>query len=96
METASAITLLSRLNELQHLLQSPGDEQQGRRVDAVAMFIARRAPNPSIRELAMRVMAEAGKLQRGDHATNSDLNGLLEQLRIAITERSSPSGSTLS
>jgi hypothetical protein len=48
------------------------------------MFIARRAPDPSIRELAMRVMAEAAKLRRGEHAQNYDLNALLEQLRAAI------------
>jgi hypothetical protein len=40
------------------------------------MFIARRAPNPSIRELAMRVMAEAAKLRRAEHAVPQyrDLN----------------------
>lgn len=82
-ETSPAI-LLSRLDELQHLLQSPGGEQQEPRVDALAMFIARRAPNPSIRELAMRVLAEAGKLRRGHQAQNADLNALLEELRVAI------------
>jgi hypothetical protein len=56
-ETSPAI-LLTRLKELRGLLHSPGGEQQGPRVDALAIFIARRAPNPSIRELAMRVMAE--------------------------------------
>ena len=96
MEKSNPIILLSRLEELQHLLQSAGDEQPRRRVDTLAMFIARRAPNPSIRELAMRVMAEAGKLQRGDHAKNSDLDALLEQLRVAIMEPSSPGSSTFS
>jgi hypothetical protein len=35
-------------------------------------------------ELAMRVMAEAAKLRRGEPAQNFDLNALLEQLRAAI------------
>ena len=48
------------------------------------MFIARRAPNPFIRELVMRAMAEAGELRRGERARNYDLNALLEQLRDAI------------
>jgi hypothetical protein len=48
------------------------------------VFIARRAPDPSIRELAMRVMAEAAKLRRGEHAQNYDLNALLEKLQAAI------------
>ncbi|HEU4922972.1 MAG TPA: hypothetical protein VFT23_07850 [Burkholderiales bacterium] len=84
MDEASPAILLSRLKELQHLLQSPGGEQQGPRVDTLAIFIARRAPNPFIRELAMRVMAEAAKLRRGEHAQNFDLNALLEQLQVAI------------
>jgi hypothetical protein len=84
MDEASPAALLSRLKQLQHLLQSPGGDQQGQRVDALSMFIARRAPDPSIRELAMRVMAEAAKLRRGEHAQNYDLNALLEKLRAAI------------
>lgn len=84
MDEASPAVLLSRLKELQHLLQSPGGDQQGQRVDALSMFIARRAPDPSIRELAMRVMAEAAKLRRGEHAQNYGLDALLEQLRAAI------------
>ena len=48
------------------------------------MFIARRVPNPSIRQLAMRVMAEAAKLRRGENTQHGDLNALLEQLRVAI------------
>ena len=86
MDEASPATLLSRLKELQDLLQSPGGEQQEKRVDALSMFIARRAPNPSIRELAMRVMAEAAKLRRAEHAQYGDLNALLEQLRVAIAK----------
>ncbi|HEX6317488.1 MAG TPA: hypothetical protein VFZ84_01355 [Burkholderiales bacterium] len=86
MDEASPTVLLSRLKELQHLLQSPGGEQQGPRVDALAMFIARRAPNLSIRELVMRVMTEAGKLRLAERAQYGDLNALLEQLRVAIAE----------
>jgi hypothetical protein len=84
MDETSPPILLSRLTELQDLLQSPGGEQQEQRVNTLAMFIARRAPNPSIRELAMRVLAEAAKLRRGEHAQNYDLNVLLAQLRAAI------------
>lgn len=94
MEETSPAILLSRLDELQHLLQSPSSEQQGRHVDSLAMFIARRAPNLSIREIAMRVLAEASKVRRNKHAENSDLNALLEQLRVAIAERYSPKSST--
>jgi hypothetical protein len=50
MDEASPAILLSRLKELRDLLQSPGGEQQEQRVNALAIFIARRAPNPSIRE----------------------------------------------
>jgi hypothetical protein len=84
MDETNPSILLTRLKELQDLLQSPGGEQQEQRVNALAMFIARRAPNPSIRELAMRVMAEAAKLRRGEHAQIFDLNALLEQLRVVI------------
>ena len=87
-ETSPAI-LLSRLKELRHFLQSPGGEQQEQRVNTLAMFIARRTPNPSIRELAMRVMAEAAKLRRDEHAQYYDLNALLEQLRVALEEAAS-------
>ena len=90
MDEASPAVLLSRLQELQHLLQCPGGAQQERRVHTLSMFIARRVPNPSIRELAMRVMAEAAKLRRGEHAQNYDLNALLEQLRVAIEVASKP------
>ena len=89
MDEASPAVLLSRLKELQEFLQSPGGGQQEQRVDALSMFIARRAPNPSIRELTMRVMAEAAKLRRAEHAQDGDLNALLEQLRVAITEAAS-------
>jgi hypothetical protein len=37
-------------------------------VQTLSMFIARRAPNLSIRALAMQVMAGAAKLRRGEHA----------------------------
>jgi hypothetical protein len=68
MDEASPAILLSRLKELQDLLQSPGGVLQERRVQTLSMFIARRAPNLSIRALAMQVMAEAAKLRRGEHA----------------------------
>jgi hypothetical protein len=86
MDEASPAVLLSRLKELQDLLESPGGVQQERRVQTLSMFIARRAPNTSIRELAMRVMAEAAKLRRAEHAQYFDLNALLEQLRVALEE----------
>jgi hypothetical protein len=86
MDEASPAILLSRLKELRDLLQSPGGEQQEQRVNALAIFIARRAPNPSIRELAMRVMAETAQLRRAEHAQYFDLNALLEQLRVALEE----------
>jgi hypothetical protein len=72
------------VKELQDLLQSPDGEQQARHVDALLMFIARRAPNSSIRELAMQVMTETSKLRRAEHAQYGDLDALLEQLRVAI------------
>ena len=84
MDEASPAILLSRLKELQDLLQSPAGVHQERRVHTLSMYIARRAPNPSIRELAMRVMAEVAKLRLGEHAQQGDLNALLEQLRVAI------------
>jgi hypothetical protein len=84
MDEASPAVLLSRLQELQHLLQSPGGVHQEQLVHTLSMFIARRVPNPSIRELAMRVMAEAAKLRRGEHAQHGDLHALIEQLRVAI------------
>ena len=86
MDEASPAILLSRLKELRDLLQSPGGEQQEQRVNALAIFIARRAPNPSIRELAMRVMAETAQLRRAEHTQYFDLNALLEQLRVALEE----------
>jgi hypothetical protein len=55
---ASPTVRLSRLKELQDLLRS--------------LFIARRAPNLSIRALAMQVMTEAAKLRRAEHAQYSD------------------------
>jgi hypothetical protein len=83
---ASPAVLLSSLKELQDLLQSPGGVQQERRVHTLSMFIARRAPNRSIRELAMQVMTEAAKLRGGEHSQYGDLNALLERLRVAIEE----------
>jgi hypothetical protein len=53
---ASPAVLLSRLKELQDLLQSPGGVLHERRVQPLSMFIARRTPNLSIRALAMQVM----------------------------------------
>jgi hypothetical protein len=76
---------VSWLSELRDVLHSPGGVQQEKRVNALAMLVARRAPNPSIRELAMRVMSEAATLRRTEHA-QYDLNALLEQLRVAIAE----------
>jgi hypothetical protein len=88
---ASPDILLSRLKELQDLLQSPGGEQQAQRVDALSMFIARGAPTPSIRELAMKVMTETSKRRRAEHAQYGDLDALLEQLRVAIAGKQAPS-----
>ena len=88
-EASPDAVLLSRLKELQDLLQSPGGVLQDRRVQTLSMFIARRTPNLSIRALAMQVMTEAAKLRRGEHVTYGDLNGLLEQLRAAIEELAS-------
>jgi hypothetical protein len=86
MDEASPAFLLSWLSELRDVLHSPGGVQQEKRVNALAMLVARRAPNPSIRELAMRVMSEAARLRRAEHAQSFDLNALLEQLRVAIAE----------
>jgi hypothetical protein len=92
MDEASPAVLLSRLKELQDLLQSPDGVQQEWRVQTLSMFIARRAPNLSIRALAMQVMTEAAKLRGGENAEYGDLNALLEQLRAAIAgkEQASP------
>jgi hypothetical protein len=86
MDEASPAILLSRLKELQDLLQSLGGVQQERRVHSLSLFIARRAPNRSIRDLAMRVLAEAAKQRLAEHAQYDHLNALLEQLRAAIEE----------
>ena len=67
MDEAGPATLLSRLKELQDLLQSPGGVHQEQLVHTLSMFIARRVPNPSIRELVMRVMTEAAKLRLDAH-----------------------------
>jgi hypothetical protein len=88
MDEANPAFLLSWLSELRDVLHLPGGVQQQKRVNALAMLVARRAPNPSIRELAMRVMSEAAKMRRAEHGVpqHRDLNGLLEQLRVAIAE----------
>jgi hypothetical protein len=88
MDKANPSLLLARLIELEELLQSPAGEYDVKHVDALIMFIARRAPNPSIRGIAMLAMAEVNTLRRNTLAEQDrrKLNMVLHQLRGAIEE----------
>jgi hypothetical protein len=88
MDKANPSLLLARLIELEELLQSPAGEYDVKHVDALIMFIARRAPNPSIRGIAMLAMAEVNTLRRNTLAEQDrrKLNIVLYQLRGAIEE----------
>jgi len=88
MDKANPSLLLARLRELEELLQSPIGEHDVKHINAVLMFIARRAPNPSIRGIAMLAMAEVNTLRRNTLAEQDrrKLNMVLHQLRGAIEE----------
>ena len=93
MDEANPTLLLSRLRELKDVLESPAGEHDVKRVDGLLMFIARRAPNPSIRALAMCAMVEVNVLRRTTRAQQdrSKLDMVLDALRVAIEEeRSKP------
>jgi hypothetical protein len=56
--------LLSRLTEMEDLLRFPTVEGRMLRAVMLALSIARAAPNPDVRELAMQVISELNALRR--------------------------------
>jgi hypothetical protein len=87
MDKATPGLLLAQLRELEVLLQSLAGEHDVKHANALLMFIARRAPNPSIRGLAMLAMAEVNTLRRNlAEQDRRKLNMVLHQLRAAIEE----------
>jgi hypothetical protein len=61
---ADAGALLSRLDEIEELLRFPTDEGRMLRSVVLALSIARAAPDPGVRELAMQVITEVNELRR--------------------------------
>ena len=65
MNKADVGELLSRLDVIEELLRFPTDEARMLRAVVLALSIARAAPNPGARELAMQVISEVNDLRRG-------------------------------
>jgi hypothetical protein len=91
-DQADAGELLSRLDEVEGLLRFPTDE--GRMLHAVVLLlsIARAAPNPGVRELAMQVINEVNDLRRAQLSMKlsegafNKLNWRLWRLRWSLEE----------
>ena len=87
MDKPTPARLLAQLRELEVLLQSLTGAHDVKHVNALLMFIARGAPNPSIRGLAMLAMAEVNTLRRNlVEQDRRKLDRVLHQLRAAIEE----------
>jgi hypothetical protein len=89
MDNVNLEELLSRLKEIEGLLQAPAADGHVNKAQTLALSIARKAPAGPISNLAMQVMSEASALRLGTLAVRTDgdkLNALLEKLRLALQE----------
>jgi hypothetical protein len=89
MDAADIDDLLSRLKEIEELLQFPAVEGHLKRTETLALSIARKAPTGAASNLAMRVVSEVSALRPGAMPVKSNdarLHGVLRELRIALEE----------
>jgi hypothetical protein len=92
MEAADLDDLLSRLKEIEELLQFPAVEGHLKRAETLALSIARKAPSGAVSNLAMHVISEAHALRPDAmpiKAPDARLHGVLRELRAAL-ERAKP------
>jgi hypothetical protein len=74
-----------RLDELEAAINSPIAEDNLYKAEALAMYIARSAPNGPVANLAMQVMSAAIDLRSGNPSqVNGNLKDVLSQLRSAL------------
>jgi hypothetical protein len=88
MDDVNLEDLLSRLKEIEGLLQFPAVDGHVK-AQALALSIARKAPTGPISNLAMQVMSEASAPRPGALPMRADadkLNALLGKLRLALQE----------
>ena len=89
MDNVNLEELLSRLKEIEGLLQVPAVDGHVSKAQTLALSIARKAPAGPISNLAMQVMSEASVLRLGTPPARADgdkLNALLAKLRLALQE----------
>jgi hypothetical protein len=83
----SPAELIVRCDELVAVIGAPAAKDSADKAQALAMYIARSAPNGSIANLAMQVMSAAAHLRNGNpQAANDTLRATLAQLQIALGE----------
>src|SRR5688500_12136860 len=79
--------LIVRFEELEAVIRSADAHDSVDKAQALAMYIARSAPNGSIANLAMQVMSAAAHLGNGNpHFANDTLHATLSQLQIALSQ----------
>jgi hypothetical protein len=79
--------LMVRFDELAALIGAPAARDTVDKAQALAMYIARSAPNGTIANLAMQVMSAAVHLHNGNpQVANDTLKAALSQLQIALSE----------
>ena len=79
--------LIVRFEELEAVLHAPAAQDSVDKAQALAMYIARSAPNGAIANLAMQVMSAAVHLHNGSpQVANDTLKATLSQLQIALSE----------
>ena len=76
-----------RFDELAAVIGGPAARDTVDKAQALAMYIARSAPNGAIANLAMQVMSAAVVLRNGNsQVANDTLRTTLSQLQIALSE----------
>lgn len=77
--------LVLRLSEVEAALRSPIADGTLDRAEALAMYIARSAPNGLIANLAMQLMTAANQLRSGNQPdANGSVEKTMSQLRSAL------------
>ncbi len=77
--------LLSRLKEVEELLESPGVEGHAQRTEKLLISIARNAPSVAAADAAMSVLSLITlEKTRASAATPENVDGLLSRIRLAL------------
>jgi hypothetical protein len=80
-----------RFDELAAVIAAPDEQDTVDKAQALAMYIARSAPNGAIANLAMQVMSAAGHLRNGNPQVGNDLlKATLSELQIALGKAKTP------